>query len=331
MIRIGLLGAGRIGQIHGRNAAAHAGATLVAVADAIPQSALALARATGAQALSVEELIAAKDIEAVMICTSTDTHADLIERAAGAGKAIFCEKPVDLSAKRIVKTLRKTEAAGVKLMIGFNRRFDPNFSALGKRLAAGAIGEVEIVTILSRDSSPPPVDYVKRSGGLFRDMMIHDLDMARFLLGEDPIEVQAMGSSLVDPAIGMAGDVDTAVVQMRTQSGKLCQISNSRRASYGYDQRIEVHGSKGLLRAGNIHETTVEQAGAKGFTTDPLQNFFLERYAAAYRHELDAFLSAVKSGGAPSPSGHDGLKAQLLADAATRSAQNGKPVRVTLS
>jgi myo-inositol 2-dehydrogenase/D-chiro-inositol 1-dehydrogenase len=328
MIRIGLLGAGRIGQIHGRNVAAHQGATLAAVADAIPEAAAALTKATGAKALSVDALIAAKDIDAVMICTSTDTHADLIERAAKAGKAIFCEKPVDLSAQRIVKTLRKTDAAGVKLMIGFNRRFDPNFAGLRKRLAAGAIGEVEIVTILSRDPAPPPIDYVKRSGGLFRDMMIHDFDMARFLLGEDPIEVQALGSSLVDPEIGEAGDVDTAVVQMKTKTGKLCQISNSRRATYGYDQRVEVHGSKGLLRAGNVHETTIEPAGAKGFTTDPTLNFFLERYAAAYRHELDAFLNAVRLGRAPSPSGHDGLKAQLLADAATQSAQSGKPVRL---
>ncbi|SDR18151.1 myo-inositol 2-dehydrogenase [Rhizobiales bacterium GAS113] len=330
MIRIGLVGAGRIGQIHGRNAAAHPGARLVAVADAIAEAAASLAKATGAVARSVDEVIAAKDIDAVMICTSTDTHADLIERAAKAGKAIFCEKPVDLSAKRIARTLSKVEAAGVKLMIGFNRRFDPNFAALRKRLTAGAIGEVEIVTILSRDPSPPPVDYVKRSGGLFRDMMIHDLDMARFLLGEDPVELQAFGSSLVDKAIGEAGDVDTAVVQMRTRSGKLCQISNSRRATYGYDQRIEVHGSKGLLRAGNIHETTIEQAGHKGFVTDPIQNFFLERYAAAYRHELDAFLAIVKSARAPSPSGHDGLKAQLLADAATLSSQSGKAVRVKL-
>jgi myo-inositol 2-dehydrogenase / D-chiro-inositol 1-dehydrogenase len=331
MIRIGLVGAGRIGQIHGRNAATHRDAKLVAVADAIAEPAHALAKATGAAMRSVEEVIAAKDVDAVMICTSTDTHADLIEQAAAAGKAIFCEKPVDLSAKRIARTLSKTDTAGVKLMIGFNRRFDPNFAELRKRLSAGAVGEIELVTILSRDPSPPPVDYVKRSGGLFRDMMIHDLDMARFLLGEEPVELQAMGSSLVDPAIGAAGDVDTAVVQMRTASGKLCQISNSRRATYGYDQRVEVHGSKGLLRAGNIHETSVELAGAKGFTRDPVQNFFLERYAAAYRLELDAFLACVKSKrAAPSPSGHDGLKAQLLADAATQSAKTGKPVKVAL-
>jgi len=330
MIRLGLLGAGRIGQIHGRNAAAHQGAKLVAVADAIPDAAEALAKATGSRATSADELIADKRIDAVMICTSTDTHAHFIVRAAQAGKAIFCEKPIDLSAKRIVETLRKTEAAGARLMIGFNRRFDPHFSELRKRLSAGAIGEVEIVIIMSRDPSPPPLDYVKRSGGLFRDMMIHDFDMARFLLGEDPAEVQAMGSSLVDARIGEAGDVDTAVVQMRTASGKLCQISNSRRATYGYDQRIEVHGSKGLLRAGNIHETTVELAGAKGFTADPLENFFLERYALAYRRELDAFLASLRSKKTPSPSGADGLKAQLLADAATKSAETGKPVKVAL-
>jgi myo-inositol 2-dehydrogenase/D-chiro-inositol 1-dehydrogenase len=330
MIGIGLLGAGRIGQIHGRNAAAHQGAKLVAVADAVPDAATALAHQTGAEVRSAGDLIGTEDIDAVMICTSTDTHADFIVRAAKAGKAIFCEKPIDLSAKRIVETLRKVEEAGAKLMIGFNRRFDPHFASLHKRLAAGAIGEVELVTILSRDPSPPPIDYVKRSGGLYRDMMIHDFDMARFLLGEEPVEVQAFGSSLVDPRIGEAGDVDTAVVQMRTASGKLCQISNSRRATYGYDQRVEVHGSKGLLRAGNIHETTVEQAGAKGFVSDPLENFFLERYALAYRRELDAFLDTVRSKRAPSPSGHDGLKAQLLADAATKAAQSGKPVRVEL-
>jgi myo-inositol 2-dehydrogenase/D-chiro-inositol 1-dehydrogenase len=330
MIRMGLLGAGRIGQIHARNVAAHPGVALVGIADAVAAPALALAKATRSATMRVDELISAKDIDAVMICTSTDTHADLIERVAKTGKSIFCEKPVDLSAKRIASTLRKVDEAKVKLMIGFNRRFDPNFAALKQRLVKGAIGEVEIITILSRDSSPPPIDYVKRSGGLFRDMMIHDLDMARFLMGEDPVEIQAMGSSLVDRRIGEAGDVDTAVVQMRTRSGKLCQISNSRRASYGYDQRIEVHGSKGMLRAGNVHETTVEHAGPKGFTADPIQNFFLERYAAAYRSELDAFVRCVKANRAPSPSGHDGLKAQLLADAAARSAQSGKPVRVDL-
>jgi myo-inositol 2-dehydrogenase/D-chiro-inositol 1-dehydrogenase len=213
-------------------------------------------------------------------------------------------------------------------MIGFNRRFDPNFAALHKRLADGAAGEVELVSILSRDPAPPPVSYIERSGGLFRDMMIHDFDMARFLLGEEPVEVFALGSSLVDPAIGKAGDVDTAAVLLKTASGKICQISNSRRATYGYDQRIEVHGSKGLLSAGNVHETTVSFAGAAGVTADPVQNFFLERYSAAYRNEVEAFIDAVVDGKKPSPDGHDGLRAQMLADAATESRQSGKPVKV---
>jgi len=199
---------------------------------------------------------------------------------------------------------------------------------LQKRIADGVAGNVELVSILSRDPAPPPVSYIERSGGLYRDMMIHDFDMARFLLGEDPVEVYAVGSSLVDPAIGKAGDVDTAAVVMKSASGKICQISCSRRATYGYDQRVEVHGSKGLLTAGNIHETTVGFAGKHGFTTDPALNFFLERYANAYRNEVEAFIDAVIEGRAPSPSGLDGLKAQQLADAAQASLDTGKPVKV---
>jgi len=220
------------------------------------------------------------------------------------------------------------EAAGILLMIGFNRRFDPNFSALKKRIAEGAIVKVEIVTIMSRDPEPPPVSYIERSGGLYRDMMIHDFDMARFLLDEEPVELHAYGSALVDPAIGKAGDVDTALVMLRTASGKLAQISNSRRAAYGYDQRIEVHGSDGMARADNIHETTVEIAGKSGFTADPVQNFFLERYAEAYRRELATFVEAVSGGKKPSPGGRDGLQAQRLADAATESRKTGKPVAI---
>ena len=292
MTTFGLIGAGRIGRIHGGNIRALPGATLAAVTDFDAQAAQAFAAETGAEASSAEAILASRDIDAVLICSPTDTHADLIERAAKAGKAIFCEKPVDLSSDRVKATLKVVAEAGVTLMIGFNRRFDPSFADLEARLRAGAIGAVEIVTILSRDPAPPPVSYIGRSGGLFRDMMIHDFDMARFLLGEEPVEVQAMGASLVDPAIGEAGDVDTAVVQMRTASGKLCQISNSRRATYGYDQRIEVHGSTGMLRAGNMHKTTVEIANAGGLTIDPVQDFFLQRYAEAYRRELAAFVAA---------------------------------------
>jgi myo-inositol 2-dehydrogenase/D-chiro-inositol 1-dehydrogenase len=329
-MRFGLLGAGRIGRIHGMNVAARPDATLAAVADASAEAAASLAREAGAKVASIEAILSDGAIDAVLICTPTDTHADLIEAAVSAGKAVFCEKPVDLASERIRRCLNSVAQAGKPLMIGFNRRFDPSFAALERRLRSGEAGAIEIVSVISRDPSPPPVDYVRRSGGLFRDMMIHDFDMARFLLAEEPVEVFALGSALVDPAIGQAGDVDTAAVLMKTASGRIAQISNSRRASYGYDQRIEVHGSKGMLRAGNIHETTVEIATGAGFRADPVQNFFIERYAAAYRAELDAFIAACTSGKAPSPSGADGLKAQILADAATESARTGKPVAVSL-
>ena len=328
MISIALLGAGRIGQIHGRNIASSKRARLAGIADPFPDGARALSVTTGAPVRTAEELIADKAVDAVLIATPTDTHADFIDKAAAAGKAVLCEKPLDMSSARIRETLGRVGKAGTKLMIGFNRRFDPNFAALQRRLADGAAGNVELVTILSRDPAPPPVSYIERSGGLFRDMMIHDLDMARFLLGEEPVEMFAFGSSLVDPAIGRAGDVDTAAVLLKTASGKICQISNSRRATYGYDQRIEVHGSKGLLSAANVHETTVTFAGAEGFTADPVQNFFLERYAAAYRNEVEAFIDRLVDGKRISPDGNDGLRAQMLADAATESRATGKPVKV---
>ena len=328
MIRVGLLGAGRIGRIHGGNVAASSRARLVAVADALPDAARDLATALGGEVHSADAIIAAADIDAVLICSPTDTHADLIEAAVRADKAVFCEKPVDLDAARIEACLKVVAASGKPLMIGFNRRFDPSFAEARRRIRAGEIGQVEMVTILSRDPSPPPPSYVARSGGLFRDMMIHDFDMARFLLGEEPVEVHAVASCLVDPGIGAAGDVDTAAVLLKTASGKIAQISNSRRASYGYDQRFEVHGAMGMVSAGNVPVTTVEIATAAGFRTDPAQPFFLERYSAAYRAELDHFLGCVAAGTAPSPSGEDGLKAQALADAATLSHQTGAPVRL---
>ncbi len=328
MVRFGLLGAGRIGKLHSGNIVASPDAELVAVADVVAQAATDLAAATGAEARSVDDVINAGDIDAILIGTSTDTHADLIEQSVNAGKAVLCEKPVSLDAKRIEACLKVVEAAGKPLMIGFNRRFDPNFAALKKRLDSRAVGTVEMVTIISRDPGPPPIPYIERSGGLYRDMMIHDFDLSRFLLGEEPVEVHAIGSVMVDPAIGEAGDVDTAMVMLRTASGKLCQISNSRRATYGYDQRIEVHGSGGMIRAGNIHETTVEIATGDGFRQDPVLNFFLERYMPAYRLELAAFIEALNTGKPTSPSGYDGLMAQRLADAATEAKKTGKPVKV---
>jgi len=326
MINIGLLGCGRIGQVHAASLQHIDGARAAAVADAFPAAAEALAARTGAKVMTSDAIIADPSIQAVVIGTPTDTHFDLIEASARAGKAIFCEKPVDMSADRIRELIRIVEGAGVPFLTGFNRRFDPGFASLQARINAGDIGDVELVTILSRDPSPPPVSYIKSSGGLFRDMMIHDFDMARFLLGEEVVRVFATGSALVDPAIGEAGDVDTAVAVLTTASGRICQISNSRRATYGYDQRAEVHGSLGLLKANNVTENNVEFADGAGFRTAPAQHFFLERYADAYRAEMLHFIDCLATGTAPSPGIHDGLKAQMIADAAAQSLATGVPV-----
>lgn len=326
MLKIGLLGCGRIGQVHARGIGQIEGARVAAVSDFFPEAAEALAAKTGAEVQTTDAILESADIDAVIIGTPTDTHFDIIHKAAANGKAIFCEKPIDLSADRIRACLKAVADAQVPFMTAFNRRFDPNFAALKAQINAGAIGKVEMLTILSRDPSPPPISYIKSSGGIFRDMMIHDLDMARFLLGEDPVSLHATASCLVDPKIGAAGDVDTAIVVLKTASGKLCQISNSRRASYGYDQRIEIHGETGMLRADNVLENTVEIANGEGFQRAPTLNFFLERYEAAYRAEISHFVDAVTNATAPDPDGVDGLKAQIMADAADHSYQSGETI-----
>ena len=328
MMNIGILGCGRIGQVHALSIGHIEGARVTAVSDAVPAAAEALAAKSGGQVMESSALIENSDVDAVIIGTPTDTHFDLIHQAAAAGKAIFCEKPVDLSSERIETCLEAVEAAGVPFMVAFNRRFDPNFAHLERQLRDGGVGDIELVTILSRDPAPPPISYITSSGGIFRDMMIHDLDMARFLLGEEPVEVFATGSCLVDPEIGAAGDIDTAAVTLRTASGKVCQISNSRRAAYGYDQRIEVHGSKGMARAENVLETTVEVATVAGFRRSPTMHFFLERYAEAYRRELKEFVDALAAGRPPEPTGRDGLRAQRLADAAALSLAEAKLIRI---
>ena len=323
MLNIGIIGCGRIGAVHGHSIKALSNAQTIAVSDPFAENAAKLADALGAQVRSSEELIESDDVDAVIIATPTTTHYDLIHAAARAGKAIFCEKPIDMSADRIRECMKVVAEYGVAFMTGFNRRFDANFANLQARIAAGEIGDVEMVTILSRDPAPPPIDYIKTSGGIFRDMMIHDFDMARFLLGEEPISIYAAGSALVDPAIGEAGDVDTAAVTLKTTSGKICQISNSRRATYGYDQRLEVHGSKGMLRAENQLENSVEIATEGGFARAPAQHFFLERYHGAYISELKHFADCLADGKSPTPTAEDGLRAQLIADAATKSHETG--------
>jgi len=327
-VRFGLLGAGRIGKVHAKAVASNPKARLVAVADAMESAARDLAATYGAEARGIDEIEKAADIDAVIICTPTDTHADLIERFARAGKAIFCEKPIDLDVSRVKDCLAVVEETGATLMVGFNRRFDPHFAAVRKAIDDGAIGAVEMVTITSRDPGAPPVDYIKRSGGIFRDMTIHDFDMARFLLGEDPVSISAHASVLVDKAIGEAGDFDSVSVILATASGKQCVISNSRRATYGYDQRIEVHGSKGMVAAENQRPVSIEMANASGYTRPPLHDFFMTRYTEAYANEIASFIEAMSNGGKAAPSGRDGLIALMLADAALQSAKEGRAVRI---
>ena len=328
-VRFGLLGAGRIGKVHAKAVSSNPKARLVAVADAFEKAAADLAGQYGCEVRSIEQILAASDIDAVVICTPTDTHADLIEQFSRAGKAIFCEKPIHLDVERVKSCLKVVDETGATLMVGFNRRFDPHFMAVKDAIDKGEIGDVEMVTIVSRDPGAPPVDYIKRSGGIFRDMTIHDFDMARFLLGEEIETVIAQASVLVDKAIGEAGDYDSVSVMLATASGKHATISNSRRATYGYDQRIEVHGSKGAVSAENQRPVSIELANANGYTRPPLHDFFMTRYTEAYAREISSFIDFVESKSPATPSGIDGLIALALADAALKSAQEGRAVKVS--
>ena len=328
-VRIALLGAGRIGRVHAEAIAGNSQAKLVSVSDAMPKAAAGLAEQFGGESRDVDAAIRADDVDAVLICTPTDTHADLIEQCARAGKAIFCEKPVDLSLARVRECLRVVEHEKATLMLGFNRRFDPHFAALRAAIDAGQIGKVEQVNITSRDPGLPPFEYVASSGGIFRDMTIHDFDMARFLLGEEIATVQAIASVLVDPKLAEYNDFDTASVLLTTHNGKQCVISNSRRATYGYDQRIEVLGSAGMLSAENQRPVSIELANAEGFTRPPLHDFFMTRYTQAYAAEIAAFVQAVSEQSSPDPSGRDGMLALALAEAALMSVADGRMVEMS--
>jgi len=326
--RIALIGAGRVGATHAATIAGDPRAVLHVVADVREAAAKDIAGRHGAPATrDIDAVLADRAVDGFVICTPTDTHVDMILRAARTGRPVFCEKPVDLALGRVDACLAEVAKLGVPLQIGFNRRFDPHFRALAERLRAGEIGDLEMLRITSRDPGPPPLEYVKVSGGIFRDMTIHDFDTARWLLGETPATVQAAASCLVDPAIGAAGDVDTAVVTMRTAKGVVCTIENSRRAVYGYDQRIEAHGARGMLQAGNPLPTTVVCFGPERTSQDNLQHFFMDRYVAAFRAELGHFLE-VLGGAPPSPNGADGRAALLLAEAALESLKTGRTVEV---
>lgn len=326
MHKIALLGAGRIGRIHAANAMAHPDLTLSHVVDPLSDSANALAAQAGAQAVSLETVLADPSVAGVIVASSTDTHLDYSLQAHAAGKAIFCEKPIDMDLSRARGAAKALKDA--RLFLGFNRRFDPNFRALKARLDDRSVGRLESLQITSNDPAPPPVAYVKVSGGLFKDMAIHDLDMARWLLGEEPVEVFAWGSCLVDPAIGEAGDIDTARTILKTASGKLCVIGNSRRSGFGYDQRIEAYGSAGMIRADNVLESTVQMWTEGGAQADRFQNFFLDRYKDAYVAEMAHFADVVSGKAKPSVSYADGVAALALAEAAAESVKTGRPVKV---
>lgn len=328
-IRFAILGAGRIGLVHAQSIASNRKAELVAVADPFEAAAQKLVVTYGGEIRSIAQISQSDDIDAVLICTPTNTHADLIEKFTRAGKAIFCEKPIDLNLERVKSCLAVVAQNAAKLMVGFNRRFDPHFIALKKTVDAGTIGDVEMVNIVSRDPGPPPYDYIKVSGGIFKDMTIHDFDMARFLLGEEIETIFASASVLVDPKIATLSDFDSANVILTTASGKQCSISNSRRASYGYDQRIEVLGSLGMVSAENQRPVSIEVATALGFTRPALHDFFMTRYLQAYENEITSFISMLSDNTNASPSGQDGLIALAIAQAAGISAESGQSVKLS--
>ena len=331
-IRIGIVGGGRIGKVHIESIVRFVPeAEIRCLADPLMNDNLqAWAIAQGVLSCVDDPEIVFSDpqIDAVLVCSPTPTHASFVQRAAECGKHVFCEKPLDTDLKRIDETLRVVEQAGVKFQIGFNRRFDHNFSALQKIVADGGIGDVQLLKITSRDPSPPPAEYVRNSGGIFMDMMIHDIDMARFLTGLEVVEVYAKGAVLIDPAIGDAGDVDTAVLQLTFSNGALGVIDNSRKACYGYDQRAEVFGSKGSAQIENDAPSTVRVSSAGGVVCEKPLHFFLERYLNAYSREIIEFLGAVKED-KPVPCGPmDARKSVQIALAATQSLHEGRPVRI---
>ncbi|MCA8205117.1 inositol 2-dehydrogenase [Burkholderia sp. AU33545] len=327
-IEVALFGAGRIGKIHAANLARQPGVRLRYVVDVNEQAAIELAARHGARVARVDDAIADPAIAVTVVCSSTDTHADLILKSADARKHVFCEKPVDLALERARQCAKAVSAAGVVGMIGFQRRFDPTFSAVKRRIDAGEIGSPEMLIVTSRDPGAPPLDYIRHSGGIFKDMLIHDFDIFRWILDDEAETVHATGSCLADRRIADAGDVDSTAVTIRTRKGRLCQINTARRAAYGYDQRFEVLGSDGMLQAGNLRPTEVTVYAKDAVSTDLPEAFFLERYRQAYALEIEHFFAAIREGESVRTTVADGVKALELAEAATVSAREGRVVRV---
>jgi len=330
MIGIAVLGAGRIGKIHAANVAANPKAKLVAVADPFADAVNPLAEKLGTEAMSdCMAAIERSDVDAVVIGTPTDTHVSLLLHAVKHGKAVLCEKPIDLDMAKSEEAAAEVERQNGRVMLAFNRRFDSTFAEMHKAIDDGRIGDVRQVIISSRDPGMPPDAYVKTSGGIFRDMTIHDLDIARWMLGEEPVTVTAVGSRLIDPSLSQYEDYDTVMVTLQTASGRQAHINNCREAVYGYDQRIEVFGATGMLVQDNLRPTTMRVWTAESTDArEPLLNFFLERYAQAYRAELDAFVDALTTGAEMPTTVRDGVMALRLAECAVESARTGRAVTV---
>jgi len=329
MVRFGLMGCGRIGRVHADSINFQPRAELARVFDPYEEAARDVGTRFGAPwTTNVEDVITDPAIDAVVVASPTPTHVDLLSRSLGAGKAVLCEKPIDLDLQRVDTCQAEIGVLADRVMLGFNRRFDPSFADIHARVAAGEIGNLEQLVIISRDPAPPPADYVSSSGGLFRDMTIHDFDMARFFLGE-VVEVTATGANLISPEITAAGDIDGAIVVLRGVSGALCSITNSRRCAFGYDQRLEAFGELGMLVAANQLPTSVRFYDAQRTeVAAPYHNFFLDRYTPAYRAELDHFVTAVETDSVPVPGFADGRAALVLADAANESLRTGATVKV---
>jgi myo-inositol 2-dehydrogenase / D-chiro-inositol 1-dehydrogenase len=330
VLRIGIVGVGRIGAMHAELIAHQVpGAALAGVADARAETAQSVAARLDAPALDVDALISSPDVDAVAICSSTDTHVEVMVAAAAAGKAIFCEKPVSLDLAQVDRGLAAVDAAGVPLMIGFNRRFDPAHRAVHDAVASGEVGDPQLVRISSRDPAPPPLDYIKVSGGIFLDMTIHDFDMARFVTGSEVVEVYAQGAVRIEPALTAVPDLDTAAVTLTHANECITVIDNSRQAVYGYDQRVEVFGSKGMAASENPLAFPGVVRTADGTRLPPLPYFFIERYIPSYLGEWAAFVAAVETGEPPPVTGFDGRAPLVIGLAAWRSVREHRPVAIS--
>ena len=325
-IKFAILGMGRIGKVHADTIQANSNAELAAIHDPINNEINRLQKRYSCQQMSLEDITNNDQIKGILICTPTDTHVDLIKRFLYTKKAVFCEKPLDLNLRKVKKLVQLVSESKSQVMLGFNRRFDPHFAKLKAHLTKKEIGVIEQITITSRDPNPPTIEYIKQSGGIFKDMAIHDLDMAVFLADEKIHSITALGSNFVSKKIGQAGDYDTATILMRTISGKQISIINSRRATYGYDQRVEVHGSKGSLKVNNPTLSEIELAKEAGTTKDRLHHFFMTRYIDAYKNQIDYFVDCIKKRSMPKPDSYDGYYALYLAENALKSAKTGRTV-----